>query len=103
MFVVDCCLEGGADRVGVGAAGGVFAVDGFDGDTTERLKLSFEKVVQDAEVVLHLRIVARHIEFQRLGVSLGYHDNLATSIDEVGTRNAFGQFAFDGVKLDAAQ
>ena len=102
MFVVDCYLEGGAERVGVGAASGGFAVDGFDGNAAERLKLSLEKVVQDAEVVLHLWIVAGHIEFQRFAIPLRCHDNPASSIDEVGTRNAFGQFAFDGVKLDAA-
>lgn len=102
MFVVDCYLEGGAKRVGVGAARCVFTVDGFDGDTAERVKLSLEKMVQDPEEFLHLRVVARHIEFQRLAVPLGNHDNLASTIHEVRTGNAFGQPAFDGVKLDTA-
>ena len=103
MFVVDRYLEGGAERIGVWAARGVFAIDGLNGDAAERLKFSLQKVVQDAEVFLHLRVIARHIEFQRLAIPLGYHDNPVPSIDEVRTRNTLGQRSFDGVKLDAAQ
>ena len=102
MLDIDCYLKGGAERVGVGAACGDFAIDGFDSDATKRLKFSLEKVVQDAEIFLHLRIVARHIEFQRLAVPLGYYDNPASSIDEVRTGNAFGKCTFNGVKLHAA-
>ena len=101
MFIINGYLEGGAERVGVWATSGVFTVDGFNGDAAERLKLSLEKVMQDAEEFLHLRGVARHIEVQRFAIPLGYHNNLATSIDEVRTRNTFGQCAFDGVKLNS--
>ena len=102
MLIIDRYLEGGAERVGVGTAGGVFAVDGFNGDAVDWLKFSLEKVMQDAEVFLHLRVVAWHIEFQRLAIPLGYHDNPASPIDEVCAGNTFGQRSFDGVKLDAA-
>ena len=53
MLIIDRYLEGGAERVGVGTAGGVFAVDGFNGDAVDWLKFSLEKVMQDAEVLLH--------------------------------------------------
>ena len=103
MFIINGYLEGSAERVGVRAASGVFTVDGFNGDAAKRLKFPLEKMMQDTQILLHLRVVARHIQVQRLAIPLGCHDNSVPPIDEVRTRNTLGEGSFDGVKLDTAQ
>jgi hypothetical protein len=68
VLVEDQVLEVAGDveadfkGIGVGAPGGVFAVDGFDDDASHRLKSSCEQVVEQSQAGLQVRDVFGHME-----------------------------------------
>ena len=59
-------VEADFKGIRVGAAGGVFAVDGFDDDAAHRLKSSCEQVVEQSKIRLQVRSILGHMKDEGL-------------------------------------
>ena len=102
MLVVNCHLESGPQYISVRTPRRVLAVDSLDCETGNWLKFALEQMVQDTEKQLYFGVVARHIKLKRFAISLRYHYNTASTIDQMCARNSLGHSSFDGIELHAA-